>query len=87
MARPEVTGRRGGDTADGAKRTNIEIDPLALTIRQFCDAHNISHAFFYLLQQRGEGPRLMKVGSRRLVSVEEAARWRAARTATQEHAV
>ena len=59
---------------------------LALTIREFCDAHNISHAFFYLLQQRGEGPRVMRVGSRRLISVEEAARWRAARTSTHEDA-
>jgi hypothetical protein len=65
MARPEVTGRSGGDTPT-----------LALTIRQFCDSHNISHAFFYLLQQRGEGPRVMRVGSRRLVSIEEAKRWR-----------
>jgi hypothetical protein len=123
MARPEVTGRRVGDTADATKRTpksvinnSAEIDPavcdeiepsapaeiassptlahpvargpptLALSIRQFCDAHNISHAFSYLLQQRGEGPRVMKVGSRRLISVEEAARWRAARTSTQENA-
>jgi hypothetical protein len=77
MARPEATGRAAaGDTAP----------TLALTIRQFCDSHNISHAFFYLLQQRGEGPRVMKVGSRRLVSVEEAARWRAARTESQESA-
>jgi predicted DNA-binding transcriptional regulator AlpA len=75
MARPEVTGRRGGDTPT-----------LALTIREFCDSHNISHAFFYLLQQRGEGPRVMKVGSRRLISVEEAAAWRAARTESHESA-
>ena len=75
MARPEVTGRRGGTTPK-----------LALTIRQFCDSHNISHAFFYLLQQRGEGPRVMHVGSRRLISIEEAAAWRAARTQNQDAA-
>jgi hypothetical protein len=55
---------------------------LAMSIGEFCHLHNISHAFFYLLQQRGEGPRVMKVGSRRLVSVEEAAAWRARRTVT-----
>jgi predicted DNA-binding transcriptional regulator AlpA len=55
--------------------------PLAMTIREFCQAHNISMAFFYLLQQRGEGPRVMKLGSRRLIAVEEAARWRQERTA------
>ena len=52
--------------------------PLAMTIREFCQAHM---AFFYLLQQRGEGPRVMKLGSRRLIAVEEAARWRQERTA------
>lgn len=75
MARPEVTGRRIGDTPK-----------LALSIRQFCDLHGISHAFFYLLQQRGEGPRVMRVGSRRLVSVEEAKRWREERTGAAEAA-
>jgi hypothetical protein len=53
----------------------------ALTIREFCNSHNISPAFFYLLRQRGEGPRIMHVGSRRLISIEEARRWREARTA------
>jgi hypothetical protein len=59
---------------------------LALTIKEFCAAHNISEAFYFELQQRGEGPRVMRVGSRRLVSVEEAARWRAARTESHESA-
>ena len=77
ILRPEVTGRSYGVTA------KAEISPLkfALTIREFCQSHNISPAFFYLLQQRGEGPRVMHVGSRRLISIEEARRWRTARTA------
>lgn len=59
---------------------------LALTIREFCDTHNISPAFYYELQQKGEGPRTMEVGRRRLISVEEAQRWREARTAKEKAA-
>jgi hypothetical protein len=74
--RPEVTGR-----SSGVKEAENGPLKFALTIREFCESHNISSAFFYLLQQRGEGPRLMHVGSRRLISIEEARRWRDARTA------
>jgi hypothetical protein len=76
--RPEATGRSAGVTIVKAENDPLK---LALTIRQFCESHNISPAFFYLLQQRGEGPRVMRVGSRRLISIEEARRWRAERTA------
>lgn len=49
----------------------------AFTIEQFCAAHGeISRAFFYKLVSSGRGPRLMKVGSRTLVSEEAAAEWR-----------
>jgi hypothetical protein len=54
---------------------------LALTIAEFCESHGISQAFFYLLQKQGKGPRTMRVGRRRLISMEEAQRWREKRTA------
>jgi hypothetical protein len=76
--RPEITGRSYGVTILEAENSPLKF---ALTIREFCQSHNISPAFFYLLQQRGEGPRVMHVGSRRLISIEEARHWRAARTA------
>jgi hypothetical protein len=53
---------------------------LAMSIREFCKQHMISEDFFYSLQRQGKGPRMMHVGARRLVSVEEAARWREANT-------
>jgi hypothetical protein len=133
--RPEITGRRGGDTAVEAERSivssaddssetessesietddggeaesivgAVEIEPLppkkaaaspsrvppkargppagAYTIRQFCAAHSISEAFFYVLRARGEGPRMMRLGRRRLISLEEARRWREAHTAKE----
>jgi hypothetical protein len=54
---------------------------LALTIPEFCRSHGISQAFYYELQKDGRGPRTMHVGRRRLISLEEAQRWREERTA------
>jgi hypothetical protein len=48
----------------------------AYSIAEFCRAHRLSRAFFYILQKRGEGPTVMKVGKRRLVSEESARNWR-----------
>jgi hypothetical protein len=48
----------------------------AYSIAEFCRAHRLSRAFFYILQKRGEGPTVMKVGKRRLVSEESARDWR-----------
>ncbi len=49
----------------------------AYTIDEFCQAYRICRASFYNLLKKGDGPRVMKVGSRRLVSVEAADEWRA----------
>lgn len=46
------------------------------TVKQFCKDHNISRSMFYKLLQQGQGPRLMAVGRRRLISNEAAADWR-----------
>lgn len=51
--------------------------PSAFSIEQFCESHgNISRAYFYKLLAAGQGPRLMKVGRRVLISEEAAADWR-----------
>ncbi|MGB7479871.1 MAG: hypothetical protein WA924_06065 [Burkholderiaceae bacterium] len=49
----------------------------AFSIPQFCDDHNLSRAFLYKLIKDGQGPRLMKIGRRTLISAEAAADWRA----------
>ncbi len=46
------------------------------TVAQFCKSHNISRSMFYKQLKLGEGPRLMQVGRRRLISNEAAADWR-----------
>ena len=47
-----------------------------MSVEQFCNAHQISRAFFNLLKQRGEAPTYMQVGRRILVTAEGAAAWR-----------
>ncbi|SIQ81558.1 hypothetical protein SAMN05421829_10726 [Aromatoleum tolulyticum] len=48
----------------------------AYTVQQFCEAHNFTRVLFYKLMKSGHGPRIMKVGTRTLISVEAAADWR-----------
>lgn len=48
----------------------------AYTIAEFCDAHRISRTHLHNLTKAGQGPRLMKVGRRVLISPEAAADWR-----------
>jgi len=48
----------------------------ATSIDQFCKDHGLSRTHFYELQRKGEGPRVMMVGRRRLISIEAAADWR-----------
>ena len=48
----------------------------AYSISEFCADHGISRAGFYNLIKSGKGPRLMKIGARRLISCESAAEWR-----------
>jgi len=48
----------------------------ASSVDEFCAAHGISRAMFYKILKEGTGPRVMRVGSRMLVSEEASADWR-----------
>jgi hypothetical protein len=48
----------------------------AAGVEVFCRRHGISRAYLYLLWRRGDGPRYMQVGARRLISKEAALDWR-----------
>lgn len=50
--------------------------PAAFTVHEFCSAHRISRALFYILLRDGRGPRLLKAGRRTLVTADAAADWR-----------
>jgi hypothetical protein len=56
-------------------------DRAAFTIAEFCEAHRISRSALYKMWARGIGPRIMRAGSKVLVSVEAAGEWRRAREA------
>lgn len=50
---------------------------LAFSINEFCAAHGISRTHLYDLWREGTGPRYMLTGTKRLISTEAAAEWRA----------
>jgi hypothetical protein len=56
----------------------------AFGIPEFCRRHHISESFYFKLQALGLGPTTMRIGRRVLISAEEAARWRAERTAASK---
>lgn len=53
----------------------------AFSVREFCTAHRISPAFYYVMKSEGWGPREMRAGSRVMISHEAASDWRRAREA------
>jgi hypothetical protein len=58
----------------------------AYSIPDLCRLHGgMSEAFFHKLVGDGDGPRLMRVGTRTMVSAEAAADWRREREATVPH--
>lgn len=48
---------------------------LSYSIEEFCAATRISRRTFYSLMEKGNGPKTITVGRRRLVSVEAAQAW------------
>jgi len=51
----------------------------AFTIPAFCAAFDMSERYYYLLRERGEGPKEMRMGSRVLISIDAVAKWQTAR--------
>jgi hypothetical protein len=49
------------------------------TISEFCNAHRISRSKFYLLKNKGLGPRVTDVDGKQIITIEDAATWRRAR--------
>ena len=74
MARPEVTGRK---LAVARSESAAFDDADAYSVQEFCRRHRISIQVFY--KHPGLMPDSFYVGSRRLISRESAARWRAER--------
>ena len=49
---------------------------ITYSIAEFCRAHRLSRAFFYVLVKRGDAPKVMRVGRRRVIAEESAEAWR-----------
>jgi hypothetical protein len=77
----EPTTKSKPDAPAKAKATPIRGPPTPAawyTIREFCAAHRLSVAMYFKLKGDKRGPRETAVGSRRYISFEAAAAWRAA---------
>ena len=71
----------GMSDAEKSNGKSIPVPRAAFSIDEFCAAHGISRAMFYKLEDQGLAPRTMRVGVRRLITAEAAAKWRRAREA------
>jgi hypothetical protein len=47
-----------------------------MTIPEFCERNTIKKSFYHKLQAAGKGPRVLRVGGRRMISREAEAEWR-----------
>jgi hypothetical protein len=75
MAPPEVSRdphKRGGRSAELFARA----PPVAYSILEFCAAHRISKAQYYVLRNKGLGPDETRLGGRVIITAESAAHWR-----------
>jgi hypothetical protein len=89
MARPEITGSKSrlnagtGPIPHGARAPPAAFLHLheAFTIAEFCIAHRISRATYYVLKKRGEQPEETHILDRIIITQESASAWRRQRTA------
>ena len=80
---PQIGRLNGHDCKLPLVHLQSQMDPRMQTqtrvanhVSGFCREHGISRAHFYNLLKRGDGPVIMKVGRRTLISAEAAAEWR-----------
>ena len=57
------------------EKKQTAVEPKAISIGAFCAAHAISRSGFYNLLAAGTAPKTIRIGRRRLVTVEAAEEW------------
>jgi hypothetical protein len=82
--RPEATDRKGSPTPEHK----------ASTIEEFCQAHRISRATFYILKKMGKAPRITRLpicnpftgkpNAKQIITNEDASVWRKAMSEASE---
>ena len=60
-------------------RDTSKVSLLAMTIELFCRSHSMGKNTYYKLQANGKGPTEIRLGTKVLISVEDAAEWRRSR--------
>jgi hypothetical protein len=68
--------------AELARIVAPRVPRLAFSIAEFCAANSISIPMYLKIRGQGLGPREMRVGTRVLISVEAAEKWRREREKT-----
>jgi hypothetical protein len=82
MACGEVTGRKPGSKEPAAAReSGPPVPRLAFTVKEFCGAFRISEDMFWKMRRDGWAPKLMRVGTKVLISVAAAEQWQKGREA------
>jgi hypothetical protein len=77
----EPTAKSEPDAPANDKATPIRgppVPPAWYSVREFCLAHRLSISMYFKLKADERGPREIAVGSRRYITFEDAAAWRAA---------
>jgi hypothetical protein len=77
----EPTAKSEPDSSAKPKATPIRgppVPPAWYSVREFCLAHRLSISMYFKLKADERGPREIAVGSRRYITFEDAAAWRAA---------
>src|SRR5262249_39737467 len=62
---------------NGTPIRGLPAPPAWSSVREFCLAHRLSISMYFKLKAQGRGPRETAVGSRRYITFEDAAKWRA----------
>lgn len=57
---------------------------MTYTVSEFCSTHRLSRAKLYQLWDAGQGPQRMQIGTKVLISIEAAEKWRRQREAASE---
>ena len=85
----EPTTKSESDSHTKGKATPIRgppVRPAWYSVREFCLAHRLSSSMYFKLKAQGRGPRETAVGSRRYITFEDAAKWRAQQQEVTAHA-
>jgi hypothetical protein len=75
MARDDTTDKKPR-AAERGRSGPPSVPVMSYSVELFCQAHSISQAWYYAMRKRGLGPDETRIGTRRLITAEAAARWR-----------